>query len=77
MKLHKLIGKHVELTRRGNEHLGLCPFHKERTPSFVVWRKAQRFHCFSCGADGDAISWLMQVEGLGYTQAVKRWKKLS
>ncbi|HQT87707.1 MAG TPA: DNA primase [Acidiphilium sp.] len=65
-----LIGKRVRLTRSGREQKGCCPFHNEKTPSFYVYD--DHFHCFGCGAHGDAISFVMQSEGASFTEAVER-----
>jgi DNA primase len=52
----------VRLQRHGREHVGRCPFHREKTPSFHVY--PDHFHCYGCGAHGDAIGWTMQAEGI-------------
>jgi len=66
------VGRKVKLTRRGREHLGLCPFHNEKTPSFTVSEDKAFFHCFGCGAHGDVIGFVMQSEGLSFPEAVER-----
>lgn len=71
-KLSDLIGRSLRLTRRGREFVGLCPFHQEKTPSFTVSDDKGFFHCFGCGAHGDVIGWLIQQEGLTFTEAVTR-----
>jgi len=69
--LHPLVGKTVPLRRDGaGKWKGLCPFHAERSPSFYVWR--DHFHCFGCGAHGDAIGWLRQRERLDFQEAVQQ-----
>ena len=55
MPLSGIVAKRVMLTRRGHEHSGLCPFHSEKTPSFTVSEEKGFYHCFGCGAHGDAI----------------------
>ena len=70
--LEGVIGKRVRLTRRGRELLGLCPFHKEKTPSFTVNEDKGFFHCFGCGAHGDVIGFVMRDEGLSFPEAVER-----
>ena len=60
----------VELKKKGREYLGLCPFHNERTPSFTVV-PGQFWHCFGCGAHGDAISFLMRIKGIEFAAAVE------
>lgn len=67
-----LVGEYVQLKPAGSNHVGLCPFHSEKTPSFNVNGSRQFFHCFGCGAGGNAISFLMQIEGLAFPQAVRR-----
>ena len=70
--LEGVIGKRVRLVRRGREMLGLCPFHKEKTPSFTVNEDKGFFHCFGCGAHGDVIGFVMRDEGLSFPEAVER-----
>ena len=70
--LSSLIGRRVKLLRRGREHTGLCPFHKEKTPSFTVNDDKAFYHCFGCGEHGDAIGFVMGVEGLSFPEAVER-----
>jgi DNA primase len=72
LSLADVIGKRVRLTRRGREHLGLCPFHKEKTPSFTVNEDKGFYHCFGCGAHGSVIDFVMQIEGLSFPEAVER-----
>jgi DNA primase len=67
-----LIGRYVKLARRGREHVGLCPFHKEKSPSFNVVEEKGFYHCFGCGAHGTAIDFVMAVEGLGFAEALER-----
>ena len=67
-----LIGARVKLTRRGRDHVGLCPFHNEKTPSFNVVGDKHFYHCFGCGAHGSAIDFVMQTEGLSFPEAVER-----
>jgi len=67
-----LIGRRVKLTRRGREHVGLCPFHNEKTPSFTVSDDKGFFHCFGCGEHGDVISFVTRTEGLSFPEAVER-----
>lgn len=70
ISLTEVIGRKVRLTRHGAEAHGLCPFHKEKTPSFTVSEDKGFYHCFGCGAHGDAIGFLMQNESLSFTEAV-------
>jgi DNA primase len=66
----KVIGEHVKLTRRGRSFVGLCPFHKERSPSFQVSPERGFYHCFGCNKSGNAIGFLMDVEGLPFPEAL-------
>jgi DNA primase len=65
-----LIGRKVRLARNGRQWKGCCPFHNEKTPSFYVYD--DHFHCFGCGAHGDAITFLMRAEGAAFPEAVER-----
>lgn len=67
--LAALAGRFTKLTQRGRVHVGLCPFHIEKTPSFRVWPDGH-YHCFGCGAHGGATHLLMQLEGLTYPEAI-------
>ena len=60
-----VVGRYVQLKKAGQNLLGLCPFHGEKTPSFTVSPSKQFFHCFGCGAHGSAIGFLMEHRGLG------------
>jgi DNA primase len=70
--LADLIGRRVKLKKRSREHEGLCPFHTEKTPSFTVSEDKGFFHCFGCGAHGDAIGFVMRSEGLSFPEAVEK-----
>jgi DNA primase len=67
--LAALIGRRTKLTRSGREWKGCCPFHNEKTPSFYVY--PDHYHCFSCGAHGDAIGFVMQTQNAGFMEAVE------
>jgi DNA primase len=67
----QLIGIHVPLKAAGRTFKGLCPFHTEKTPSFVVNPERQIFHCFGCGEGGDAIAFLVKHERLTFPEAVR------
>ncbi len=67
-----VVQRSVRLTKRGQQHLGLCPFHHEKTPSFGVSQSKQLFHCFGCGAGGDVFAFVMRMEGLEFPEAVRR-----
>ncbi|MBT8003656.1 MAG: DNA primase, partial [Rhodospirillales bacterium] len=68
----QVVGKRVKLTKKGREHMGLCPFHKEKTPSFTVNEEKGFFHCFGCQEHGSAIDFVMKVDGLSFPEAVER-----
>ena len=67
-----VVSKRVRLTRKGREHQGLCPFHKEKTPSFTVNEDKGFYHCFGCGAHGSALDFVMNTDGLSFPEAVER-----
>ena len=67
-----VVGEFVELKKRGSNHVGLCPFHTEKTPSFSVNRAGQFYHCFGCGKGGDVIGFLMDITGMGFMEAVEQ-----
>ncbi len=68
----EVIGTYFPLKRRGANLIALCPFHKEKTPSFNVHPQKQIWHCFGCGAGGDVFKFIMQHENLQFTDAVRR-----
>ena len=67
-----LVGQTVKLRKQGSAHVGLCPFHSERTPSFQVVPSRQFWHCFGCGKHGDALSWLQDRDGLTFGEALEQ-----
>lgn len=69
--LAALIGETVRLVRKGRTFQGLCPFHKEKTPSFHVNPERGIYHCFGCKESGSAIDFLMKIEGMTFTEAVR------
>lgn len=66
-----LVGRHVALRKAGRSHKGLCPFHHEKTPSFTVNPERGIYHCFGCGASGNAFEFLMKLEGLTFPEAAR------
>lgn len=72
-----LINRYVPLKRTGRHFKGLCPFHKERTPSFVVNAEKQIFHCFGCGVGGNVFSFLMHLEHLTFPEAARQLAELT
>ena len=71
LSLVEVIGTKVKLIRKGREFLGLCPFHHEKTPSFTVNEEKEFYHCFGCGAHGDAIRFLMEAHNYTFMEAIK------
>lgn len=66
----EVVGSRVQLKKAGANFLGLCPFHTEKTPSFTVSPAKQFYHCFGCGRNGSAITFLMEHSGLSFVEAV-------
>ncbi len=67
-----VIGNYIELKKSGANYKARCPFHNEETPSFVVSPAKQIYHCFGCGAGGDAISFVMEYDKLSYPEALEK-----
>ncbi len=67
-----LVGQAVKLRKQGSAHVGLCPFHAERSPSFQVIPGRNFYHCFGCGKHGDAFAWLMEREGMTFPEALEQ-----
>ena len=65
-----LIGRYVELRRQGRNYKGLCPFHNERSPSFNVNPARKGYKCFGCGVGGDAIKFVMELEGKSFRETI-------
>ncbi len=72
LSLTEEVARTVKLTRRGRDYTGLCPFHKEKTPSFSVSDDKGFYHCFGCGAHGDIFSFVMAAEGISFPEAVEK-----
>ena len=68
----EIVGEQVELRKAGTTYKGLCPFHGEKTPSFVVTPARESWHCFGCGEGGDIFSFVMRRESLSFPEALKR-----
>ena len=71
----EVVGAYVDLKRAGTNYKGLCPFHKERTPSFIVSPDRQTYHCFGCGKGGNVFSFLMEMDGVSFPEAVRELGK--
>lgn len=65
-----IVGQTVSLKKAGRNFKGLCPFHQEKTPSFIVFPDSQNFHCFGCGKGGDAFTFLMLTQNLDFREAL-------
>jgi DNA primase len=72
VRVAEVVGRRVKLVRKGREFMGLCPFHSEKSPSFSVNEQKGFYHCFGCGAHGDAIKFVCETEGLSFREAVER-----
>ena len=70
--LADVIGRRVKLVRKGREFHGLCPFHKEKTPSFTVNEEKGFYHCFGCQSHGSIFDYVMETEGLNFPEAVEK-----
>ena len=68
----EVISRHISLKKTGQNYIGRCPFHSEKTPSFVVSPGKQIFHCFGCATGGNVITFLMKYESITFPEAVKR-----
>ena len=66
----EIVGRYVQLKKGGANFMGLCPFHGEKSPSFSVSPSKQFYHCFGCGKNGNAISFLMDHAGMTFVEAV-------
>ena len=67
-----IVSETVKLTRKGRSYLGLCPFHKEKTPSFNVSAERGFFYCFGCKEKGTVFDFVMKSEGLTFPEAARR-----
>lgn len=68
----EVVGERVQLKKAGRNYSGLCPFHQEKTPSFTVSADKQFYHCFGCGANGNALRFLMEYDKLPFPEAVEQ-----
>jgi DNA primase len=75
--LSQVIGSRVQLKRAGTNYKGCCPFHEEKTPSFHVTPSKGFYHCFGCGVHGDAISFIREMDGLSFSDAIEELAKMA
>jgi DNA primase len=66
-----LVQEYTRLKQAGRHWKACCPFHKEKTPSFIVSRDKQFFHCFGCGKSGDVFNFIQEIEGLDFRETLK------
>lgn len=66
-----VISSYVKLQKKGSNHMGLCPFHSEKSPSFSVSQNKQMYHCFGCGVGGNVFTFLMEYENYSFVEALK------
>lgn len=71
-RIEDVVQRYIKLSRRGSNYMGLCPFHDDRNPSFVVNPAKQTYRCFACGEHGDVIGFVRRMEGVGFVEAVER-----
>src|SRR3990167_3938407 len=71
LSIVSLIGERIPLKKSGRNFKGICPFHQEKTPSFMVSDEKQIFHCFGCSTGGDIFTFLMKLEGLNFAEALE------
>ena len=72
LSIVEIVGEAVQLKKAGTTYKGLCPFHGEKTPSFVVTPARESWHCFGCGEGGDIFSFVMKRDSLSFPEALKR-----
>jgi DNA primase len=68
----QVVSEYVKLQKKGRNYFGVCPFHNEKTPSFSVEQSKQIYYCFGCGKGGNVLHFVMEIEHLGFTDALKR-----
>src|SRR6266542_946642 len=71
----ELVSQYVQLKKAGRSFKGLCPFHQEKTPSFVVFPDSQNFHCFGCGKGGDIFTFYKEIEHTDFKEALTELAK--
>ena len=73
----ELVQQRIPLKRAGREYQSVCPFHDEKTPSFTVSPSKQFYHCFGCGAHGNAVGFLMEYDRLGFVDSIEELARLA
>jgi DNA primase len=71
-RVSEVVGKRIDVRRKGREFEALCPFHNEKTPSFTINDEKGFYHCFGCGAHGDTINFVKEYEGINYKEAIEK-----
>jgi len=72
LNIAEVIGEYIRLTKAGSAWKALCPFHNEKSPSFMVSEERGSWHCFGCGKGGDVFSFVMELEGIGFREALEQ-----
>lgn len=67
-----VIGSYIDLVPKGKNYFGVCPFHDDHSPSMSVSREKQIYRCFTCGASGNVITFVMNYENIGFVDALKK-----
>lgn len=72
LNITDIIAEYIKVEKAGVNYKALCPFHNEKTPSFFISPARQNYHCFGCGASGDVISFVQEIEGLDFPQTLEK-----
>ncbi|MGE5443665.1 MAG: CHC2 zinc finger domain-containing protein [Ignavibacteriales bacterium] len=77
LSIDKVIGQYIHLRKSGNKFTGKCPFHDDRSPSFVVYPETSSYYCFGCKKSGDIFRFVMEIEKLSFKDAVEALSRYS